>query len=1674
MLQSSSQFANAYAIAVIKADGSVVAWGDPERGGDLSAVRNELDGTINAVAIHAAAESFAALRQDGSVVTWGAMAAPVISDTPAVQALASTWGAFAARRADGSVVAWGDAAFGGDTAAVATQLEGRVDVQAIYATESAFAALRVDGSVVTWGNARAGGASQHVAALLDGTLEVTALYAAASAFAALRVDGSVVTWGDSGAGGDSDAVAALLDGRQPVTRLYANPYAFAALRADGSVVTWGDARHGGDSQARADQLDGTQAVVSIEATRTAFAALRQDGSVVSWGDTHWNRAWAPLKGEVPVTALFANDAAFAALRADGSVVTFGTATAGGDSQAVAGLLDGSVDVTTIIPNGRAFAALRADGTVVTWGDARWGGDRADVGLALAGRTGVESLMTVAGYSQGAYAALLAEGAVAVWGGSNRGGDSQAVATALNGTVAVQTIAATAGAFAALRTDGSVVTWGDANDGGNSQPVAAALAGTIDVVSVTATAGAFAALRTDGSVVTWGDADRGGDSRPVQAALKGSVDVVSITANTEAFAAIRADGSLVTWGNADWGGDSGPVAARLDGTLDVTRLAATATAFAALRADGSVVTWGGAGGDSQAVAAALNGTVDVVQLAANAFAFAAVRADGSVVTWGDPASGGDSRSVAAALDGSPAVIDIRSTDTAFAALRADGSVVTWGGEGGDSSGVASELDGHLRVQTLVASSTAFAALREDGSVVTWGQPVGGGDSRSVQAALSGPHSVKALHANDAAFAAIRDDGSVIAWGDPTAGGTSPSAQRVNSVQATRGAFAALTDSGAVVVWGDPYYGGDGRAVASGLNGTLPVTALYATDEAFAAVRADGSVVSWGINLGGDERAVAASLQSGVVGSVNVQPVNAEPTGSVTLQGKLKPGKTLTVVSSLDDADGLGALRYQWLRDDQPIRLASGERYILKPADVGHALRVQVSYVDGQGTTEQVSSAGVSIPVPNRPPSGAVIISDTTPTEAQRLTVTHRLSDADGLGPVAYRWQRGTRVVGEGADYTVTAADVGQSLQVVASYTDGGGHAESLASAPTQPVQGLPVYRLTADQTTVNEGTTVQITLTTTHLPPLSQVPLRLSGRIDSADLASPWPAVPLVTGADGTARLTIELRADQRTEGTETLSLSLVDAPDQAVTVTVLDTSRNQAPQVNATIADQSAFETRGFQYVLPAGLFTDPESAELVYAARLQNGKPLPAWLQFDANALRFEATPPLDSPDIRVILTATDPEGLTASLGFSLLTPTPNRPPSGAVIISDTTPTEAQRLTVTHRLSDADGLGPVAYRWQRGTRVVGEGADYTVTAADVGQSLQVVASYTDGGGHAESLASAPTQPVQGLPVYRLTADQTTVNEGTTVQITLTTTHLPPLSQVPLRLSGRIDSADLAPPWPAAPLVIGADGTARLTIELRADQRTEGTETLSLSLVDAPDQTVTVTVLDTSQAAVEPLPVTATDGDDVWTGTAGRDRFNGLAGNDTLNGLAGDDTLLGGAGDDVLRGGRGTDMMLGGEGEDTYEVDNRQDRVVESTHPGEVDIIESGVSYTLPDNVEILTLTRTALDGWGNDLDNLMQGTALDNWLTGYDGDDTLQGLAGNDTLQGGAGNDRLLGGAGLDVALFVEAGQSDYKLIRDVEGLQWIVESVGEPDTGVDTLTAIEVLRFADGDLILPGLMIG
>ncbi|MCK9372548.1 MAG: hypothetical protein M0P91_05075 [Sulfuricurvum sp.] len=113
----------------------------------------------------------------------------------------------------------------------------------------------------------------------------------------------------------------------------------------------------------------------------------------------------------------------------------------------------------------------------------------------------------------------------------------------------------------------------------------------------------------------------------------------------------------------------------------------------------------------------------------------------------------------------------------------------------------------------------------------------------------------------------------------------------------------------------------------------------------------------------------------------------------------------------------------------------------------------------------------------------------------------------------------------------------------------------------------------------------------------------------------------------------------------------------------------------------------------------------------------------------------------------------------------------------------------------------------------------------------------------------------------------------------------------------------------------------------------------------------------------------------------------------TLNNI-----LTGNSGVNTLNGGVGADTMKGGSGNDTYIVDNAGDVVTENSNEG-VDTVQSGISYTLGDNLENLTLIGTAaLNATGNILNNTLIGNAGNNLLNGGVGADTMKGGIGNDT----------------------------------------------------------------------------
>lgn len=164
--------------------------------------------------------------------------------------------------------------------------------------------------------------------------------------------------------------------------------------------------------------------------------------------------------------------------------------------------------------------------------------------------------------------------------------------------------------------------------------------------------------------------------------------------------------------------------------------------------------------------------------------------------------------------------------------------------------------------------------------------------------------------------------------------------------------------------------------------------------------------------------------------------------------------------------------------------------------------------------------------------------------------------------------------------------------------------------------------------------------------------------------------------------------------------------------------------------------------------------------------------------------------------------------------------------------------------------------------------------------------------------------------------------------------------------------------------------------------------------------------------------MTASSAGSRLNGVNGNDRLQGSIGQDELYGGAGNDELYGGIGNDVLDGGDATNILQGGAGDDRYVVNSAADTITEHANQG-IDLIQTRVDYTLGAHQENLSLLGiSAINGAGNELDNVLTGNGAANNLTGKDGNDHLMGGGGSDTLRGGMGNDRLDGGADADIML--------------------------------------------------------
>jgi VCBS repeat-containing protein len=499
---------------------------------------------------------------------------------------------------------------------------------------------------------------------------------------------------------------------------------------------------------------------------------------------------------------------------------------------------------------------------------------------------------------------------------------------------------------------------------------------------------------------------------------------------------------------------------------------------------------------------------------------------------------------------------------------------------------------------------------------------------------------------------------------------------------------------------------------------------------------------------DGHGTAEQVASGAVGPVT--NVDDAPTGAVAISGTPTQGQTLSASNTLDDADGLGTITYQWQRDGLDITGATGTSYVLTEADVGHGIDVVAKYVDGHGTAEQVASGAVGpIANLNDAPTGGVTISGTA-TQGQTLSASNTIDDADGLGAIAYQWQRdGADILGAtGASYLLTEDDVGHGIDVVARYVDGHGAVEQVASDAVGPVANLndaPTGEVTISGA-ATQGQTLSASNTLHDADGLG--PITYQWQRDGADISGAAGASYLLTEADvGHAIDVVAKYVDGHGTPEQVASravgpvVNVNDAPTGEVTISGAAT-QGQTLSASNTLGDADGLGTITYQW--------QRDGADIAGATGT-------SYLLTEADVGRA----------IEVVATYVDGHGTAERVASSAVGPVANvnDAPTGAVTISGTA-TQGQTLSVSNTLDDADGLGTITYHWQRdGVDIPGAtGTSYVLAEADVGHTIDVVGTYLDGHGTAEKVSSntvGPVANVNDMPTGAVTISGTAAQGGT-------------------------------------------------------------------------------------------------------------------------------------------------------------------------------------------------------------------------------------------------------------------------------------------------------------------------
>ena len=518
-----------------------------------------------------------------------------------------------------------------------------------------------------------------------------------------------------------------------------------------------------------------------------------------------------------------------------------------------------------------------------------------------------------------------------------------------------------------------------------------------------------------------------------------------------------------------------------------------------------------------------------------------------------------------------------------------------------------------------------------------------------------------------------------------------------------------------------------------------------------------------------------------GSANVNSaqtatvVAAAPVVSVVpaISGTAKDGQTLTSTTGTWSGTPTITFARQWNRCNSggtgcaAISGATATTYVVTPADIGSKLNVTVTASNAAGSASS-SSVVTALVTGAAPVNTALPTISGTAKEGQLLSATAGTWTGTATITYAYQWQQCspscTSISGAtAATYRLVAAQVGKTIKVVVTATNGTGSASATSTATATITTGAPVNTALPVVTgTTTQGQVLSST-TGTWAGTATIIYARQWKRCDSVG-----GSCTNISGATGTTYTLVTADVGSTIKLTVTATNGVGNtAADAATTAVVapLPPSNTAVPTITGTAQDGQT---------LTSMTGTWNGTTPLTYSRQ---------WRRCDsagsnctdisgATATTYSATSTDVASKLRVVVTATNGAGSANATSAATASVTAVAPANTAAPTITGTAKEGELLSASS--GTWSGTTPItyAYQWQRCSPTCAAisgatAATRRLDANDVGKTIKVVVTATNPAG-SPSATSAATATVTTGPPLNLTLPAITG----TAQIgqTLTTT----------------------------------------------------------------------------------------------------------------------------------------------------------------------------------------------------------------------------------------------------------------------------------------------------------------